>query len=198
MEENKVLMVACEDKDLLEEVTKLAKERQIDVAIVDSSVLKNNLSKNATSDASPDIETMDKFLANDENRQIARMQAEKLYAIMTRGGKQEDAEHFKFTQKQVVRETTLSHKKFIELADLLKAFNYIEWDDTKKRIFHFTFNTQQCLESITRDIKNLSKLVAVEVVRYKNFVGSIADYTEEQRQELLKKIRKTVIENTKV
>lgn len=199
MEEQKnVLMIACEDKQLLEEITRIASERKIDVAVVDSSVLKQNLTKNKAAEVSPDIATMDKFLANDENRQVARMQAEKLYAIITRGGKQEDADKFVFSQKQVVRETTLSHKKFQELFDLMKAFNYVDWVDTKKKTFKFTFNQQQCLDCISRDIRNLSKLVAVEVVRYKNYVNSIKEYSDEQKTELFKKMRKTVIDCTKV
>lgn len=199
MEEQKnVLMIACEDKQLLEEITKIATERNIDVAVVDSSVLKQNLTKNKVADTTPDIETMDKFLANDENRQIARMQAEKLYAIMTGGGKQEDADKFVFSQKQIVHATTLSNKKFQELFNLLKAFNYVDWVDNKKHTLKFTFDQQQCLDCIVRDVRNLSKLVAVEVVRYKNCVKSITDYTDEQKEELYKKIRKTVIDNTKV
>ncbi len=199
MEEQKnVLMIACEDKQLLEEITKIATERNIDVAVVDSSVLKQNLTKNKVADTTPDIETMDKFLANDENRQIARMQAEKLYAIMTGGGKQEDADKFVFSQKQIVHATTLSNKKFQELFNLLKAFNYVDWVDNKKHTLKFTFDQQQCLDCIVRDVRNLSKLVAVEVVRYKNYVKSITDYTDEQKEELYKKIRKTVIDNTKV
>lgn len=198
MEEQNVLMIACEDKSLLEEITKIASQRNIDVAVVDSSVLKQNLTKNKVADTTPDIETMDKFLANDENRQIARMQAEKLYAIMTGGGKQEDADKFVFSQKQIVHATTLSNKKFQELFNLLKAFNYVDWVDNKKHTLKFTFDQQQCLDCIVRDIRNLSKLVAVEVVRYKNYVKSIADYTDEQKEELYKKIRKTVIDNTKV
>lgn len=199
MEEQKnVLMIACEDKQLLEEITKIATERKIDVAVVDSSVLKQNLTKNKVADTTPDIETMDKFLANDENRQIARMQAEKLYAIMTGGGKQEDADKFVFSQKQIVHATTLSNKKFQELFNLLKAFNYVDWVDNKKHTLKFTFDQQQCLDCILRDVRNLSKLVAVEVVRYKNYVKSITDYTDEQKEELYKKIRKTVIDNTKV
>lgn len=198
MEEQNVLMIACEDKSLLEEITKIASQRNIDVAVVDSSVLKQNLTKNKVADTTPDIETMDKFLANDENRQIARMQAEKLYAIMTGGGKQEDADKFVFSQKQIVHATTLSNKKFQELFNLLKAFNYVDWVDNKKHTLKFTFNQQQCLDCIVRDVRNLSKLVAVEVVRYKNYVKSITDYTDEQKEELYKKIRKTVIDNTKV
>lgn len=199
MEEQKnVLMIACEDKQLLEEITKIATERNIDVAVVDSSVLKQNLTKNKVADTTPDIETMDKFLANDENRQIARMQAEKLYAIMTGGGKQEDADKFVFSQKQIVHATTLSNKKFQELFNLLKAFNYVDLVDNKKHTLKFTFDQQQCLDCIVRDVRNLSKLVAVEVVRYKNYVKSITDYTDEQKEELYNKIRKTVIDNTKV
>jgi len=198
MEEQNVLLIACEDKSLLEEITKIASQRNIDVAVVDSSVLKQNLTKNKVADTTPDIETMDKFLANDENRQIARMQAEKLYAIMTGGGKQEDADKFVFSQKQIVHATTLSNKKFQELFNLLKAFNYVDWVDNKKHTLKFTFNQQQCLDCIVRDVRNLSKLVAVEVVRYKNYVKSITDYTDEQKEELYKKIRKTVIDNTKV
>lgn len=198
MEEQNVLMIACEDKSLLEEITKIASQRNIDVAVVDSSVLKQNLTKNKVADTTPNIETMDKFLANDENRQIARMQAEKLYAIMTGGGKQEDADKFVFSQKQIVHATTLSNKKFQELFNLLKAFNYVDWVDNKKHTLKFTFNQQQCLDCIVRDVRNLSKLVAVEVVRYKNYVKSITDYTDEQKEELYKKIRKTVIDNTKV
>ena len=199
MEEQKnVLMIACEDKQLLEEITKIATERNIDVAVVDSSVLNQNLTKNKVADTTPDIETMDKFLANDENRQIARMQAEKLYAIMTGGGKQEDADKFVFSQKQIVHATTLSNKKFQELFNLLKAFNYVDWVDNKKHTLKFTFDQQQCLDCIVRDVRNLSKLVAVEVVRYKNYVKSITDYTDEQKEELYNKIRKTVIDNTKV
>jgi hypothetical protein len=198
MEEQNVLMIACEDKSLLEEITKIASQRNIDVAVVDSSVLKQNLTKNKVADTTPDIETMDKFLANDENRQIARMQAEKLYAIMTGGGKQEDADKFVFSQKQIVHATTLSNKKFQELFNLLKAFNYVDWVDNKKHTLKFTFDQQQCLDCIVRDVRNLSKLVAVEVVRYKNYVKSITDYTDEQKEELYKKIRKTVIDNTKV
>lgn len=198
MEEQNVLMIACEDKSLLEEITKIASQRNIDVAVVDSSVLKQNLTKNKVANTTPDIETMDKFLANDENRQIARMQAEKLYAIMTGGGKQEDADKFVFSQKQIVHATTLSNKKFQELFNLLKAFNYVDWVDNKKHTLKFTFNQQQCLDCIVRDVRNLSKLVAVEVVRYKNYVKSITDYTDEQKEELYKKIRKTVIDNTKV
>lgn len=196
--EKQVLMIACEDKSLLEEITKIASQRNIDVAVVDSSVLEQNLTKNKVADTTPDIETMDKFLANDENRQIARMQAEKLYAIMTGGGKQEDADKFVFSQKQIVHATTLSNKKFQELFNLLKAFNYIDWVDNKKHTLKFTFNQQQCLDCIVRDVRNLSKLVAVEVVRYKNYVKSIKDYTDEQKEELYKKIRETVIDNTKV
>ena len=198
MEEQNVLMIACDDKSLLEEITKIASQRNIDVAVVDSSVLKQNLTKNKVADTTPDIETMDKFLANDENRQIARMQAEKLYAIMTGGGKQEDADKFVFSQKQIVHATTLSNKKFQELFNLLKAFNYVDWVDNKKHTLKFTFDQQQCLDCIVRDVRNLSKLVAVEVVRYKNYVKSITDYTDEQKEELYKKIRKTVIDNTKV
>jgi hypothetical protein len=198
MEEQNVLMIACEDKSLLEEITKIASQRNIDVAVVDSSVLKQNLTKNKVADTTPDIETMDKFLANDENRQIARMQAEKLYAIMTGGGKQEDADKFVFSQKQIVHATTLSNKKFQELFNLLKAFNYVDWVDNKKHTLKFTFDQQQCLDCIVRDVRNLSKFVAVEVVRYKNYVKSITDYTDEQKEELYKKIRKTVIDNTKV
>lgn len=115
MEEKKLLTIACGDKDLLQEITKLAADRKIDVAIVDESRFQENKVQESNT---PDLKTIDGFLSNDENRQIAEAQAKKLYTIMTRGASVEKASEFRFTQKMIVRETTMSHKQAIELFDL--------------------------------------------------------------------------------
>jgi hypothetical protein len=194
MEEKKLLTIACGDKDLLQEITKLAADRKIDVAIVDESRFQENKVQESNT---PDLKTIDGFLSNDENRQIAEAQAKKLYTIMTRGASIEKASEFRFTQKMIVRETTMSHKQAIELFDLLRAFSLMEWTNIKKREFMFTFNKEQCLSSIEKDIINLSGAVATEVIRYKNYLKTM-DFTEEEKKNKMKELHKTAIKLMKI
>ena len=194
-EQSNLLTIACSDKELLEQITKLAAERKIDVAIVDENAFRENKVQQSQS---PDLKTIDGFLANDENRQIAEAQAKKLYAILSKGKNVEEAEKHEFTQRDVVRNTTLSHKQAVELFDLLKAFSFIAWMNPKKRIFKFTFNKEQCLSSIEQDIMNLSKIVATEVIRYKNYIAKMEQYTDEERKEKMKQLHKTVIKMMKI
>lgn len=194
MEEKKLLTIACGDEELLQQITKLAAERNVDVAIVNQNRFNEN--KVQTSN-SPDLKTIDGFLANDENRQVAEAQAKKLYAILTNGLSVERADEFCFTQKMVVKMTSLTHKQALELFDLLKAFSLIEWTNVKKREFKFTFNKEQCLASIEKDIENLSRVVATEVIRYKNFIKTM-EFTEDECKNKMKELHKTVIKLMKI
>ena len=81
------------------------------------------------------------YTEQEENRKLAFSKALELLRILGLDDlEREMIAQRTFTRTEVVKKTTLSHRKALDLLETLQTFGYVALLDTNKTKFRFTFN----------------------------------------------------------
>lgn len=137
------------------------------------------------------------FLENNENRKKAEEQAVRLWAILTGNEPIETSEDTEFTEMEVVKNTTLSHRRTLNLFQLLRAFGLFEWTDMKKRAFKLHLNNETRCNVIHTEIISMAKAINSDIARYKAAINADDTITEEDKKTRLASLKTDVLEALK-
>ena len=134
------------------------------------------------------------FLENNENRKKAEEQAMRLWAILTGNAPIETSEDTEFTEMEVVKNTTLSHRRTLNLFQLLRAFGLFEWTDMKQRSFKLHLNNETRCNVIHTEIISMAKGINSDIARYKAAINADDTITAEDKETRLASLKTAVLE----
>lgn len=132
-----------------------------------------------------EVEATKQYTEKDENRQLAFSKALELLRILRKDAlEREMIAQRTFTRTEVVKKTTLSHRKALDLLETLQKFGYVDIMDANKTKFCFTFNADDRAAVYKAKIIRLAQLLGNAVEGYKRLL--LEDYPEEvyQRESL--------------
>lgn len=184
MEEKKELLVyATRNESVAEEIKSIAGNHGNITVMRLSSKLLEDLEKNDSKENKERI-TLEEFLSNEDNRKNAEEKALTLWGIVTNNADLGLSKERVFTKTEVVRKTTLSHKKLNELIELLSLFGFVKVLEKTKFKFEFNENIRQAsaLADIVIELRELS----VKVERYKFL------HNKDMQNEVMLNLHKTV------
>lgn len=184
----KVLIVGSVNPDVNAKIKQIADEMGLELVVLTDNVVTDYLKAKGV-DVKDALEvTVEQFLSDESNRKIAQEKAAQLWTILTKRTDVENSALTIFTETQTTRATSLSHKEFQELAELLRAFGFFEWIDLKKREYRLIFDKSFAYKMMKQDVISVVKLVNNDILRYKNAIKADCNLTEEQRSEMLKQL----------
>lgn len=184
MEEKKELLVyATRNESVAEEIKNIAGNHGNITVMRLSSKLLEDLEKNDSKENKEHI-TLEEFLSNEDNRKNAEEKALTLWGIVTNNADLGLSKERVFTKTEVVKKTTLSHKKLNELIELLSLFGFVKVLEKTKFKFEFNENIRQAsaLADIVIELRELS----VKVERYKFL------HNKDMQNEVMLNLRKNV------
>lgn len=192
IDEKNVLIVGCMNADLLNEIKELADARGIHLAVLEDKVVTDYVaSRQETAEPKSESEKLQDFLDNKSNRAEAETKALTLFNMLTKNGDVTKAEDMVFSEKQVIKLTSLSHSKAKDLLELLRLFGMVEFIQAKSPFtfkFHFGAETRQ--NSIMLDISEDCALVRVDMERYISAINQtdLADNEKEAKINEMKEV----------
>lgn len=188
--EESVLIMACLEPEVSRKAIDAAKERGLEVVILEDAVITDYLSSKTESD---NREAMGKFLENTTNRLKTEKNLVTLYTILTGGAKIEDADNYTFTRTMVTRKTNLSHRQAADVLMTLRIYGMLEF--TKGDFeFKLRFSRNAQRETIKTEVVSMCKAINGDILRYKKAVETDDTLTEEQKTEMIDKLREAVNE----
>lgn len=125
-----------------------------------------------------EVEAAKKFTEQDENRRLAFAKALELLRILGLDNlEREMIAQRQFTRTGVVKKTTLSHRKALDLLETLTTFGYVSFLDTNKTKFRFTFNADDRAAVHKAKIIQLTTLLGSAIESYNSLL--LKDYPKD-------------------
>lgn len=130
-----------------------------------------------------EVEAAKQYIEKDENCLLAFSKALDLLRILLRKDaalEQEMRSQRTFTRTEVVKKTTLSHRKALDLLETLQTFGYVDIMDANKTKFCFTFNADDRAAVHKAKIIQLTTLLEAAIESYNSVL--LKEYPEEVYQ----------------
>lgn len=128
-----------------------------------------------------EVEAAKQYTEKDENRQQAFSKALELLRILCKDALEQAMLRQRiFTRTEVVKKTTLSHRKALDLLETLQAFGYVDIMDANKTKFCFTFNADDRAAVHKAKIIQLTTLLEAAIESYNSVL--LKEYPEEVYQ----------------
>lgn len=125
-----------------------------------------------------EVEAAKKFTEQDENRRLAFSKALELLRILGLDNlEREMIAQRQFTRTGVVKKTTLSQRKALDLLETLATFGYVAFLDTNKTKFRFTFNADDRAAVHKAKIIQLTTLLGSAIESYNDLL--LKDYPKD-------------------
>ena len=186
--ERSVLIMACLEPEVSKKAIDAAKEKGVEVVILEDRVIHDYLSVRGKDEEKRDL---GEFLNNTSNRLHAEDQCVKLWMILTGGEPIEDSGKRIFTETEVVKKTNLSHGKSKQVFQLLRAFGMLEFvKGTHEFVLHF--NKKRCHQTIQTEVLAMCKALNNDVLRYKASIEADNELTKEQKDDLYKTLQSAI------
>ena len=186
--ERSVLIMACLEPEVSKKAIDAAKEKGVEVVILDNRVIHDYLSVRGKDEEKRDL---GEFLNNASNRLHAEDQCVKLWMILTGGEPIEDSGKRIFTETEVVKKTNLSHGKSKQVFQLLRAFGMLEFvKGTHEFVLHF--NKKRCHQTIQTEVLAMCKALNNDILRYKASIEADNELTKEQKDDLYKTLQSAI------
>jgi hypothetical protein len=186
--ERSVLIMACLEPEVSKKAIDAAKEKGVEVVILEDRVIHDYLSVRGKDEEKRDL---GEFLNNSSNRLHAEDQCVKLWMILTGGEPIEDSGIRIFTETEVVKKTNLSHGKSKKVFQLLRAFGMLEFvKGTHEFVLHF--NKKRCHQTIQTEVLAMCKALNNDILRYKASIEADNELTKEQKDDLYKTLQSAV------
>lgn len=107
------------------------------------------------------------YTEQEENRKLAFSKALELLRILGLDDlEREMIAQRTFTRTEVVKKTTLSHRKALDLLETLQTFGYVALLDTNKTKFRFTFNADDRAAVYKAKIIQLTTILGTAIEGY--------------------------------
>lgn len=187
--EQSVLIMACLEPQVAQKAMAAAKERGVEVVILEDKVIHDYLDMKTKKP-----ESLGEFLSNTSNRLQAEQNRTKLWMIVTGGAPVEQASTRIITEMEVVKKTTLSHGQAKAMFNLLRAFGLLRFTKGTHE-FVLNFDKNDCHNTIETEVLSMAEVVNNDILRFKNSIESDTSLSEEQKKQKYDEFKNSVCES---
>lgn len=187
--EQSVLIMACLEPQVAQKAMAAAKERGVEVVILEDKVIHDYLDMKTKKP-----ESLGEFLSNTSNRLQAEQNRTKLWMIVTGGAPVEQASTRIITETEVVKETTLSHNQAKAMFNLLRAFGLLRFTKGTHE-FVLNFDKNDCHNTIETEVLSMAEVMNNDILRFKNSIESDTSLSEEQKKQKYDEFKNSVCES---
>lgn len=184
--EQSVLIMACLEPQVAQKATAAAKERGVEVVILEDKVIHDYLDMKTKKP-----ESLDEFLNNTSNRLQAEQNRTKLWMIITGGVPVEEAATRIITETEVVKKTTLSHGQAKAMLNLLRAFGLLRFIKGTHE-FVLNFDKNDCHNTIETEVMSMVEALNNDILRFKNSIDSDTSLSEERKKQRYDEFKNSV------
>lgn len=163
-----LFVFATKNDEVVNDITNILSEKHstMEIMRLDSRLL-DDLKKDENNDDKYKPITVDEFVSNEENKDIAETKALTLWNMLTNNSDYGEAIGRIFTKSEIVTRTTLTNKTLGELLELFYLFGLIEYTKGTHE-FHFVFGEQVRQAGIYADIIESISAINTNISRYKS------------------------------
>ena len=187
--EQSVLIMACLEPQVAQKAMAAAKERGVEVVILEDKVIHDYLDMKTKKP-----ESLGEFLSNTSNRLQAEQNRTKLWMIITGGAPVEQASTRIITETEVVKKTTLSHRQAKAMFNLLRAFGLLRFTKGTHE-FVLNFDKNDCHNTIETEVLSMAEVMNNDILRFKNSIESDTSLSEEQKKQKYDEFKNSVCES---
>ena len=187
--EQSVLIMACLEPQVAQKAMAAAKERGVEVVILEDKVIHDYLDMKTKKP-----ESLGEFLSNTSNRLQAEQNRTKLWMIVTGGAPVEQASTRIITETEVVKKTTLSHGQAKAMFNLLRAFGLLRFTKGTHE-FVLNFDKNDCHNTIETEVLSMAEVINNDILRFKNSIESDTSLSEEQKKQKYDEFKNSVCES---
>lgn len=187
--EQSVLIMACLEPQVAQKAMAAAKERGVEVVILEDKVIHDYLDMKTKKP-----ESLGEFLSNTSNRLQAEQNRTKLWMIVTGGAPVEQATTRIITETEVVKKTTLSHGQAKAMFNLLRAFGLLRFTKGTHE-FVLNFDKNDCHNTIETEVLSMAEVMNNDILRFKNSIESDTSLSEEQQKQKYDEFKNSVCES---
>lgn len=187
--EQSVLIMACLEPQVAQKAMAAAKERGVEVVILEDKVIHDYLDMKTKKP-----ESLGEFLSNTSNRLQAEQNRTKLWMIVTGGAPVEQATTRIITETEVVKKTTLSHNQAKAMFNLLRAFGLLRFTKGTHE-FVLNFDKNDCHNTIETEVLSMAEVMNNDILRFKNSIESDTSLSEEQKKQKYDEFKNSVCES---
>lgn len=187
--EQSVLIMACLEPQVAQKAMAAAKERGVEVVILEDKVIHDYLDMKTKKP-----ESLGEFLSNTSNRLQAEQNRTKLWMIVTGGAPVEQASTRIITETEVVKKTTLSHGQAKAMFNLLRAFGLLRFTKGTHE-FVLNFDKNDCHNTIKTEVLSMAEVMNNDILRFKNSIESDTSLSEEQKKQKYDEFKNSVCES---
>lgn len=187
--EQSVLIMACLEPQVAQKAMAAAKERSVEVVILEDKVIHDYLDMKTKKP-----ESLGEFLSNTSNRLQAEQNRTKLWMIVTGGAPVEQASTRIITETEVVKKTTLSHGQAKAMFNLLRAFGLLRFTKGTHE-FVLNFDKNDCHNTIETEVLSMAEVMNNDILRFKNSIESDTSLSEEQKKQKYDEFKNSVCES---
>lgn len=187
--EQSVLIMACLEPYVAQKAIEAAKERGVEVVILEDKVIHDYLDMKTKKP-----ESLGEFLSNTSNRLQAEQNRTKLWMIITGGAPVEQASTRIITETEVVKKTTLSHNQAKAMFNLLRAFGLLRFTKGTHE-FVLNFDKNDCHNTIETEVLSMAEVMNNDILRFKNSIESDTSLSEEQKKQKYDEFKNSVCES---
>lgn len=187
--EQSVLIMACLEPQVAQKAIDAAKERGVEVVILEDKVIHDYLDMKTKKP-----ESLGEFLSNTSNRLQAEQNRTKLWMIVTGGAPVEQASTRIITETEVVKKTTLSHGQAKAMFNLLRAFGLLRFTKGTHE-FVLNFDKNDCHNTIETEVLSMAEVMNNDILRFKNSIESDSSLSEEQKKQKYDEFKNSVCES---
>lgn len=187
--EQSVLIMACLEPQVAQKAMAAAKERGVEVVILEDKVIHDYLDMKTKKP-----ESLGEFLSNTSNRLQAEQNRTKLWMIITGGAPVEQASTRIITETEVVKKTTLSHGQAKAMFNLLRAFGLLRFTKGTHE-FVLNFDKNDCHNTIETEVLSMAEVMNNDILRFKNSIESDTSLSEEQKKQKYDEFKNSVRES---
>ena len=187
--EQSVLIMACLEPYVAQKAIEAAKERGVEVVILEDKVIHDYLDMKTKKP-----ESLGEFLSNTSNRLQAEQNRTKLWMIITGGAPVEQALTRIITETEVVKKTTLSHGQAKAMFNLLRAFGLLRFTKGTHE-FVLNFDKNDCHNTIETEVLSMAEVMNNDILRFKNSIESDTSLSEEQKKQKYDEFKNSVCES---
>lgn len=187
--EQSVLIMACLEPQVAQKAMAAAKERGVEVVILEDKVIHDYLDMKTKKP-----ESLGEFLSNTSNRLQAEQNRTKLWMIITGGAPVEQASTRIITETEFVKKTTLSHNQAKAMFNLLRAFGLLRFTKGTHE-FVLNFDKNDCHNTIETEVLSMAEVMNNDILRFKNSIESDTSLSEEQKKQKYDEFKNSVCES---
>lgn len=187
--EQSVLIMACLEPQVAQKAIDAAKERGVEVVILEDKVIHDYLDMKTKKP-----ESLGEFLSNTSNRLQAEQNRTKLWMIVTGGAPVEQASTRIITETEVVKKTTLSYGQAKAMFNLLRAFGLLRFTKGTHE-FVLNFDKNDCHNTIEMEVLSMAEVMNNDILRFKNSIESDTSLSEEQKKQKYDEFKNSVCES---